>query len=157
MNQETQQTHRILLNSFVGSLSKKRKRVGRGIGSRGRTCGAGNKGQCARSGTSMKNRYDDFGRKLPKIGFKSHKIKPIAINLNDLIARVCKRGLEKELISLTLLEKMGFEIDNKVKIIGKEQIEFPLRVEAHYFTKGALESIKNSGGTPEVVGGQVAS
>ena len=150
MNQP-EQAHRISLNSFVGSLSRKRKRVGRGIGSQGRTCGAGNKGQCARSGTSMKHRHAEFGRRLPKVGFRSNKIKPIAITLYDIITKVQKRGMEKELISLSILEKMGFDITNRVKIIGKCELNFPLRVEAHYFTPGAIESIKTSGGAPEII------
>lgn len=153
MNQINREaSHEFPLNSFSGRLSKDRKRVGRGIGSRGRTCGAGDKGQCARSGTSAKRRHLEFARRFPKVGFKSGKIKPLSISLNDLISKVERRGLQKTEISIAELEKLGFSTKNGIKIIGKQEINFPLKIEAHYFTKGATESINGAGGAASVIG-----
>ena len=76
------------LNNIVdkGSL-KKPKRVGRGIGSgKGKTSGAGHKGQKSRSGVSIKGFEGGqmpLHRRLPKRGFKNPFRKEFSIiNLN---------------------------------------------------------------------------
>lgn len=143
--------HNINLNSFVGTISKRRKRVGRGIGSRGRTCGAGDKGQCARSGTSAKRRNAAFGRKLPKIGFISNKVKMLSVNIVHLMSKISRLAVKPDVISLEYLRKMGFETQNGVKIIGKCEISLPINIEAHYFTNGAAGSIKEAGGSTTVI------
>lgn len=60
------------------SLTKKRKRVGRG-GSRGGTCGKGHKGQKARSGGAPRRGYEggqtSLLRRLPKRGFNNTEFK----------------------------------------------------------------------------------
>ena len=74
------------LNNIVdkGSI-KKPKRVGRGIGSgKGKTSGAGHKGQKSRSGVSIKGFEGGqmpLHRRLPKRGFKN----PLEKNLQLLI------------------------------------------------------------------------
>ena len=62
--------------TFADNSKKKRKRVGRGIGSTlGKTCGRGHKGQHARSGGFHKVGFEGgqmpLQRRLPKVGFKS--------------------------------------------------------------------------------------
>ena len=63
------------LNSLNFKKSKKKKRLGRGIGSRkGKTCGRGHKGQKSRSGVAIKSFEGGqmpLFRRLPKRGFKS--------------------------------------------------------------------------------------
>ena len=64
------------LNNIVDKSSiKKSKRVGRGIGSgKGKTSGAGHKGQKSRSGVSIKGFEGGqmpLHRRLPKRGFKN--------------------------------------------------------------------------------------
>ena len=74
------------LNTFKSKLLKKKKRLGRGIGStKGKTSGRGHKGQKSRSGVAIKSFEGGqmpLYRRLPKRGFKKFKIKKIAeINL----------------------------------------------------------------------------
>lgn len=74
----------IALNAFEIER-KKRKRVGRGIGSgKGTTSGAGDKGQSARSGTSFSRRHSVFIRRLPKLGFRSQFVKLKTVTLKNL-------------------------------------------------------------------------
>lgn len=145
-------THKISLNSFSGSLSKDRKRVGRGIGSgKGRTCGAGNKGQSARSGTSMKRRHAHFARSLPKYGFTSNKPKICILTLETLLTKMENGTLSGSVISIESIAKAGIDVRNGLKVIGKAQLNAPITIKAHSFSKGAVESIKAAGGIAEVV------
>ena len=77
------------LNSFNLKISKKTKRLGRGIGSsKGKTCGRGHKGQKSRSGVSIKSFEGGqmpLYRRLPKRGFRNFRSKNIAmINLSKM-------------------------------------------------------------------------
>jgi large subunit ribosomal protein L15 len=144
--------HTIALNSFSGKISKDRKRVGRGIGSgKGRTCGAGNKGQSSRSGVTMKRRHAEFVRRFPKIGFTSRTIKPLAITLRDLEVRLNKTNfdLKKKIDNDTLVE-LGFDTRNGVKLIGNEA-SLPIKISILSASKGAAEAIKSAGGSVETV------
>lgn len=75
----------IALNSFV-IKRKAKKRVGRGVGSgRGVKCGAGDKGQAARSGTSFRRLRAKAFRRFPKIGFSSQLVKPKIITVKHIL------------------------------------------------------------------------
>ena len=140
--------HVIHLNQFVGSCSKKRKRVGRGIGSgRGGTSGAGDKGQCSRPGVSVRGRHADIVRKFPKFGFKSKTEKPVSISILSLIRKIKSSKESSQVIDVKKLFK--FE-DVKVKLIGKSSIDFPLKVKVDQITAGCRESILASGGEVQI-------
>ena len=77
------------LNSINTKLGKKRKRLGRGIGSgKGKTSGRGHKGQKSRSGVAIKSFEGGqmpLYRRLPKRGFKSFRKESIAlINISNI-------------------------------------------------------------------------
>ncbi|UDG80482.1 50S ribosomal protein L15 [Candidatus Annandia pinicola] len=64
--------------SYNKGTKKKKKRLGRGIGScYGKTCGKGHKGQKSRSGGKIKRGFEGgqtpLYRRLPKFGFKTKK------------------------------------------------------------------------------------
>ena len=87
------------LNNIVdkGSI-KKPKRVGRGIGSgKGKTSGAGHKGQKSRSGVSIKGFEGGqmpLHRRLPKRGFKNPFRKEFAIiNLIDIDKAIASKKI----------------------------------------------------------------
>lgn len=136
--------HVIHLNQFVGSCSKKRKRVGRGIGSgRGGTSGAGDKGQCARSGVSIKGRLADMVRKFPKFGFKSKKQKPVSVSLVSLLNKLKS---QKDATGLIDVKKL-FKFDGvEVKLIGNSAVDFPLKVKVDKISSGCREVIIAAGG-----------
>ena len=63
-----------------------RKRVGRGQGSgMGKTATRGQKGQKSRTGYKRKRNFEggqmQLAKRLPKVGFFSHNIKPYVINV----------------------------------------------------------------------------
>ena len=84
--------HLNTLKPGAGS-QKRRKRVGRGIGSGlGKTCGRGHKGQKSRSGGSIRRGFEGgqqpLQMRLPKFGFNSAKARTTAEVTLSEIAKV---------------------------------------------------------------------
>lgn len=112
----------------------KRKRVGRGIGSgRGVKCGAGDKGQSARSGTSLKRIRAKFARKFPKIGFRSKMIKPDLITVKQILYALNK---DPSKTKFTFLDK---------KLIGSGEIEKPIHIVVGAASKKCAKLLKTKG------------
>ena len=124
-------------------------RKGRGVGSgNGKTCGKGHKGQHSRSGhmkPGFEGGQNPLYRRLPKFGFTRYDKKEyVTINVSDL-----NRYKENTNVSFSLLKKDGVikSIKDGLKILGGGELKVKLNVEAHKFTKSAIEKIKNAGGT----------
>lgn len=100
------------LFNLPGSI-KKRKRVGRGIGSgSGKTCGRGVKGQKSRSGVAIKTEGGQMPliKRLPKRGFSSrNRINYTVVSL-DYIAELIAQGVinQGQQIDKNLLQEIGF-------------------------------------------------
>jgi len=135
------------LNSISdeGSL-KKRKRVGRGIGSGlGKTSGRGHKGQKSRSGGNIRPGFEGgqmpLQMRLPKFGFSSRvnsNFKEVNIkNINGMEIVNLKTLKESKLISKSV---------KKVKIFGNSVIDSKVTIEGIKVSKGAKESIEKAGG-----------
>jgi large subunit ribosomal protein L15 len=129
---------------------KKRKRIGRGSASgRGCTSGKGNKGQNSRSGGGVQPWFEGgqmpLQRRLPKRGFKNpFRTEYAVINLDKIdkyFSDVTEVGIE-DIYQKGLVKK-----NLPVKILGNGQIDNPLKITAHKFSKSALEKIKQAGGT----------
>jgi large subunit ribosomal protein L15 len=133
---------------------KLRKRVGRGMGSgHGKTATRGNKGQHAGTGFSQKRGFEGgqmpLHRRLPKRGFTNIFKKQFAIvNLGRL------EKLEGD--NFTIDTMLGLGLINKVydgvKVLGTGVLTRKITVEAHHFSKSALEKIQQAGGTAQMVG-----
>ena len=100
----------------------KTKRVGRGQGSGyGKTAARGQKGQKSRSGYSKKIGFEGgqqpLQRRLPKVGFKSRVVKPLAINVEKYPA--IKELAEITMETLQSIVKFKKSV-KKVKLIGSE-------------------------------------
>ena len=107
------------LSPAEGSTHSK-KRVGRGQGSgNGKTAGKGHKGQRARAGYKEKRGFEGgqqpLQRRLPKIGFTSKVVKPVAVNV-EKYAQI----KEMKEITVAALVEAGIVANstNKVKLIG---------------------------------------
>ena len=135
------------LNSISdeGSL-KKRKRVGRGIGSGlGKTSGRGHKGQKSRSGGNIRMGFEGgqmpLQMRLPKFGFSSrvnNNFKEVNVkNINGMDTVSLETLKENKIISKSV---------KKVKIFGDTPIDSKITVEGIKVTKGARNSIENAGG-----------
>lgn len=142
------------LEKNVGATHK-RKIVGRGRGSGlGKTSGKGHKGQNARSGGGVRTVFEGgqtpLFRRLPKKGFSNYKFKTTyaTINVSDL-----NRFDNDTVVSPALLKEVGLvknQLDG-IKVLGNGTLEKKLTVQAHKFSKTAIEKIEKSGSKIEVM------
>ncbi|MCC6681058.1 MAG: 50S ribosomal protein L15 [Phycisphaeraceae bacterium] len=137
---------------------KKRKRVGRGVGSgHGKTAGRGHKGAGSRSGFSGSVRASREGgqmplfRRFPKRGFSNAKFRTeyAVVNIKALDARF-DDGAE---VNPDMLVKVGLISDTRkpVKILAEGDTSKKLAVTAARFSAAAKEKIEKAGGTVTVI------
>ena len=136
------------LKPTKGSV-KGNKRIGRGNATgQGRTAGKGHKGYQSRSGT--KDRFHFEGgqtplmRRLPKRGFSNYGFRKEVQIVN--LDRLSTLGLDK--INPEILAEKGVVKHSHiaVKILGDGNIEKPVEVTAHMFSKSAIEKLEKAGG-----------
>ena len=142
------------LEKNIGAKHSK-KRVGRGSGSGlGKTSGRGQKGQKARSGGSINPVFEGgqlpLYRRLPKRVFSNYPFKKeyAVINLSDL--NVFEDGA---VVTPALLKERGIVKKqlSGIKVLGEGQLEKKLTVQAHKFSKSAIDKINESGSKAEVI------
>ena len=133
---------------FAEGAKKKPKRVGRGAGSgHGKTACRGHKGQKSRSGAKSRFWFEGgqmpLQRRIPKRGFtnifrKTYQV----VNVGDL-ARI-KGGQ----ISPDVLYKSRLIRNRKgeLKILGNGEVKKAYEVQAHAFSKKAVEKLEAAGG-----------
>ena len=134
---------------------QKRKIVGRGPGSGlGKTSGKGHKGQNARSGGGVNPVFEGgqlpLYRRLPKRGFSNYefKVRYATINVEDL--NIFEEGT---LVTPALLKEVGMvkkQLDG-IKVLGNGTLTKKLTIQAHKFSKSAVEKIEESGSKIEVI------
>ncbi|MGA2119064.1 MAG: 50S ribosomal protein L15 [Bryobacteraceae bacterium] len=132
----------------------RRKRVGRGMGSgMGKTSTRGHKGQKAVSGFGQKRGFEGgqmpLHRRLPKRGFTNIFKKHYAlVNLGRLEKLEGESFTVDRLLELGIVKKVG----DGVKILAAGQLTRKITVEAHHFSKSAVEKIEKAGGKAQVIG-----
>ena len=141
----------------TGKITKKKIRVGRGIGSgKGKTSGRGVKGQKSRSGVAIKafeGGQMPLYRRLPKRGFNTIKRYQsiIAImNLEKIQSFINAKTINsKDLINIDLLKKLKLINKNseKLKILGTGDIKDKVNIEADLVSKSAVQKLEKAGGT----------
>jgi large subunit ribosomal protein L15 len=133
---------------------KERKRIGRGMGSgHGKTSTRGHKGQRAGTGFGQKRGFEGgqmpLHRRLPKRGFTNIFKKKFAIvNLGRLEKLEGDTFNPDTLVALGLINKLG----EGLRVLGTGQLTRKITVEAHHFSKSALEKIQKAGGKAQVIG-----
>lgn len=137
---------------------KNRKRVGRGIAAgQGKTAGRGQKGYGARSGAGGKLYRQGgnlpFYRRLPFVrgqGFTPiNRVEYNEVNL-DQLAEAFEANAEvtpETLLAARLLR----DERNPVVVLGRGEINIPLKVRVHRISKGAQEKIEAAGGSVEII------
>ena len=133
---------------------KEKKRIGRGMGSgHGKTSTRGSKGQRAGTGFAQKRGFEGgqmpLHRRLPKRGFTNIFKKQFAIvNLGRL------EKLEGDTFTVDSMQAAGVikKIHDGVKVLGTGVLTRKITVEAHHFSKSALEKIQHAGGTAQTIG-----
>ena len=139
-----------------------RKRVGRGMGSgMGKTSTRGHKGQRSRTGSSMMRGFEGgqmpLHRRLPKRGFTNiFRTEYTVVNLDRLAERIAELNLSE--IGIDDYLKLGLASSKKalIKILGSGELTSALTVQAHKFSKSAVEKIEKAGGKAVVLGGETA-
>ena len=133
---------------------KKRKRVGRGVGSgHGKTACKGAKGQKARSGGGIKAGFEGgqmpLQRRLPKRGFRSPFKKHFAIiHVGDL-----NRFPKDSVVGPDLLVQSGLlKREEPVKLLSDGELQHPLTIRVHQASKTALKKVESVSGRVEVIG-----
>ena len=138
------------LNNIVDrSSTKKPKRVGRGIGSgKGKTSGAGHKGQKSRSGVSIKGFEGGqmpLHRRLPKRGFKNPFRKAFSVvNLTDIDKAINSKKLNpsKEISNKELYKAGLIRKDNlRVKLLGNGKLTHSITIKVNKASKKATDQL----------------
>lgn len=147
----------VTLNNLKPSVGSHRisKRLGRGPGSnKGGTCGHGNNGHKARSGSTYKPYFEGgqtpMSRRIPKRGFNNYsRIEYSVVNLNDLQ----KIETNEKEITIDFMLVNGFigSKNNPVKILGDGDYNRNFTIKANAFSKSAKEKIEKAKGKAEVV------
>jgi large subunit ribosomal protein L15 len=134
--------------------TENRKRVGRGMGSgMGKTSTRGHKGQGSRSGSRLMRGFEGgqmpLHRRLPKRGFTNiFKKEWVVINLGRLEKLPGDTFTVDSLLAAGAIRKPK----EGLKVLGTGQLTRKITVEAHQFSKSALEKIQKAGGTAQVIG-----
>jgi large subunit ribosomal protein L15 len=133
---------------------KKRKRVGRGVGSgHGKTSCKGHKGQKARSGGPKGAGFEGgqmpLQRRLPKRGFTNNFRVDYAIVNLDVIEKLRTEGT----ITPELLYSRGVikNMKSGLKVLGNGTVQGPVTVKAMIFSASAAAKIEAAGGKAEVL------
>ena len=141
-----------------GSVTSKKKRLGRGQGSgKGGTATRGHKGAKSRSGYSKKLGFEGgqmpLQRRIPKFGFKNiNRVDYKPVNLSKLQELIDSKKIKKGIINAESLISNGLVKKNDlVKILGNGDLKDAVKVEAHKFSKSAQEKIEKSGGEVKLI------
>jgi len=143
------------LQPAKGSV-KHSKRIGRGAGSgKGGTATRGNKGAKARSGYHQKIGFEGgqmpIYRRLPKFGFKNiNRIEYVGINI-DLLNTLSEAKNITE-FNVEVFKQNGLiSGKDRIKILGRGELNKALNVTAHAFTAKAKSAIEANGGVATVI------
>ncbi len=133
---------------------KNRKRVGRGPGSgHGQTACRGEKGQKSRAGGAKGPGFEGgqmpLIRRIPKRGFTNIFRKEYAlVNLRDIAKLENLEVISPEaLFDQGVIKKLG----DGIKVLGLGELKRAVTVQAHKFSKSAIQKIEAAGGRAEVI------
>ena len=152
------------LHDNPGAVKKKR-RVGRGIGSsKGKTSGRGHKGQKARSGGSIPPTFEGgqtkFYKLLPKRGMNNarHESPMLPLNLETLQNYIDMGRIDaSRQITLRELQLSGLfkanAVKHGVKLLadGKNQLRQPLDLCISRASESAIDAVEQAGGRVKTV------
>lgn len=135
--------------------TKKRKRVGRGVGSgMGKTGGRGIKGQKSRSGVAIKGFEGGqmpLYQRLPKRGFNNINSKTHSVVNLGLIQKFVDAGkidataaiTEESLVASGLVRR----IKDGIRVLAKGEVTSKLNITVTGASKSAVEAVEKAGGS----------
>lgn len=128
----------------------KKMRVGRGPGSKGKTCGRGHKGDKSRSG--YKKRYGKEGgqlplyRKLPTRGFTNALFRSNRHEIN--LSMIDRYFVDGETVTMETLQAKGLAprvLSGGVKLLGQGELTKKVSIRLHAISAGAREKLEKGG------------
>src|SRR3954471_23093606 len=131
---------------------KKRKRIGRGIGSgHGKTAGKGHKGHSSRQGVKKHTRWEGcqmpLARRVPKRGFANGAFRKDYAIVNLTALEACyPAGATVDEAALRTRGLVKGRHDDGIKILGDGALTKPLTVHAAKFSASAAAKIAAAGG-----------
>ncbi len=139
--------------------TKKRMRVGRGVGSgKGKTAGRGVKGQKARSGVAV-NGFEGgqmpIYMRLPKRGFKAPGAKTMSwVNLGRIAKAVEAGVLDASNVTEETLVASGVVRNARdgIRLLAKGDAPKKLNITVTGASKAAVEAVEKAGGSVTVTG-----
>ena len=144
--------------------TKKRFRIGRGIGSgAGKTGGRGGKGQTARSGVRIKGFEGGqmpMHRRLPKRGFRntSFQLKLNEVNLGKVQTAIDAKLLDPSAaVDSAALIKAGLmrRAKDGVRLLGNGELKAKVNFEVYGASKSAVAAVEKAGGTVKILAPKV--
>ena len=139
----------------VPGAKKAPKRKGRGTATgQGKTAGRGMNGQNSRSGGGTRPGFEGgqmpLYRRIPKRGFTNiWRTEYSILNVDDL-----NRFEAGPVVTPDMLKEAGLVKQMKnggIKILGNGELEKNITIQAHKFSKSAIEKIESAGGKAEVI------
>ena len=139
----------------VPGAKKAPKRKGRGTATgQGKTAGRGMNGQNSRSGGGPRPGFEGgqmpLYRRIPKRGFTNiWRTEYSILNVDDL-----NRFEAGAVVTPDMLKEAGLVKQMKnggIKILGNGELEKNITIQAHKFSKSAIEKIESAGGKAEVI------
>jgi large subunit ribosomal protein L15 len=141
---------------------RKRKRIGRGMGGKGKTAGRGTKGLKARNSKSTPFRAFEGGQAplvkvLPKIGPQSHKdvFEYTRVHLRTIEKLVLEKKLSKEITLTDLIKTSGIgKVKDGIVLLGGGAHNFSiqnLKIQVSKVSKTAKDCIDKLNGSVETI------
>ncbi|MBI1833702.1 MAG: 50S ribosomal protein L15 [Candidatus Andersenbacteria bacterium] len=138
-------------------ISRRKKRIGRGIGARGAKSGRGQKGQKSRAGYTRKFGHEGgqtpLYMRLPKgRGTKqwpaSLRVKSLALEVSRL-PHVAQDGI----VGPGSLRKAGVlkRKTHRIKLIGSDKVAAKYTVRVHAASPAAVKAVEDAGGKVEII------
>jgi large subunit ribosomal protein L15 len=130
---------------------KRRKRVGRGIGSgRGKTATRGSKGQRARRGipARFEGGQNPIHRRVPKRGFvNADRVEVFGVNV-DRLEEFFAAG---DVVTVEALQEKGLvpRSNREIKLLGTGELTKKLTIKLPRCSEGAREKVVAAGGSVE--------
>ena len=144
------------LKPAEGSI-KKRKRIGRGEGSKkGGTSTRGHKGAKSRSGYSKKSGFEGgqqpLQRRVPKFGFTNPTRKEyLGINLDRLQEVITNKKIKGAITKEVLVENGMAYKNDLIKILGRGELTSKIDITVDAYSSTAKAAIEKAGGTANVI------
>ncbi|PIT97961.1 MAG: 50S ribosomal protein L15 [Candidatus Andersenbacteria bacterium CG10_big_fil_rev_8_21_14_0_10_54_11] len=146
---------RVMLHTLP-SLVRRKKRVGRGVGSRGAKSGRGMKGQRSRAGYSKKAGFEGGQTPLYMRLPKGRGTKQVFSPQGGLTTTVTIRqlaGIPGAVIGYTALRRAGLvpRGSSRIKLIGNGTMKRKVAVRVHAATPAAAAAVAAAGGSVELI------